>query len=297
MRQITSPVLRYPGSKWIIGKWICGFIEQIEHYHYFESHCGGLNVLLQKRPSKLETVNDIDQGVINLFRVIREHPEELADLVYWTPHSRWEYESILPGSIGQDDDDYFVWTGDPVEDARRCLVRCWFGFGAKTSDRSSWAHNVQKQKHGGALSIPRRWNRLPEIIIAAAERLKMVQFECTDALELISRYRYPEVLIYADPPYPLNTRSRRLYKNELDESDHIKLLKLLREHPGPVLLSSYENDLYAGELSGWHYETKEARTELGKTRTEVLWLNPVAAKQIRADRQGELFEDFDELEG
>jgi DNA adenine methylase len=151
---ITSPVLRYPGSKWIIGKWIIKFISQIDHYTYLEPFMGGLNVLLQKEPSPIETVNDLDKGVVNLFRVIREHPEELADLIHWTPHSRWEYESIMPESIGQNDEDYFIWTGDPVEDARRCLVRCWFSFGAKTSDRSSWAHNINKQAHGGATQSP-----------------------------------------------------------------------------------------------------------------------------------------------
>jgi DNA adenine methylase len=174
------------------------------------------------------------------------------------------------------------------------LVRCWFSFGAKTSDRSSWAHNVQRQKNGGALSIPRRWNRLPGLIVAAAERLKQVQMECMDALELIQRYQYPEVLIYADPPYLLETRSRRLYKNEMETKDHKNLLALLHEHPGPVLLSAYENDMYTRELTGWHYETKAAMTELGKTRIEVLWFNPVAAKQIKCFKQGEF--DFDELE-
>jgi DNA adenine methylase len=109
MNKITAPVLRYPGSKWKIAKWIIGFIDQIEHYTYLDPYMGGLNVLLQKAPSHVETVNDIDRGLVNLFQVIRDHPDELADLVYWTPHSRMEYESILPESIGRKDKDTFIW--------------------------------------------------------------------------------------------------------------------------------------------------------------------------------------------
>jgi DNA adenine methylase len=130
-----------------------------------------------------------------------------------------------------------------------------------------------------------------------AERLKSVQLECRPALEIIANYRSPEVLIYADPPYLLSTRSRRLYKKEMTVRDHLQLLKALKDHPGPVLLSAYENRLYERCLREWHYETREARTELGKTRTEVLWFNPVAAKQVGTAKQGELFENINELEG
>jgi DNA adenine methylase len=115
--------------------------------------------------------------------------------------------------------------------------------------------------------------------------LKQLQIENLPALKLISNYRYPEVLIYADPPYPLETRSRRLYKNEMTNAEHLKLLRSLQEHPGPVMISSYENVLYTQELSGWHSEYKKNQTELGKTRIEVLWFNSVAAVQIKAPTQ------------
>jgi len=155
---------------------------------------GSLAVILNKPPSPIETVNDIDRGIVNLFKVIRDTPDELTRIVEFTPWSRSEYKDILPKSMLAADEDYFIWTGDSLEDARRMLIRCWMSCGAKTSDRSSWAHNVQKQKHGGVLNCPKRWNRLPEAILKITDRLKLLQIENMPALDLIQHYQYPEVL-------------------------------------------------------------------------------------------------------
>lgn len=56
-----------------------------------EPFFGSGAVFFNKPPSPLETINDIDGDVVNLFRVIRDRPNELARLVYWTPYSRQEY--------------------------------------------------------------------------------------------------------------------------------------------------------------------------------------------------------------
>ena len=110
------------------------------------------------------------------------------------------------------------------------------------------------------------------------ERLKGVQLEQQPAIELIQRYKRPEVLIYADPPYVLSTRRGRIYKHEMTDQDHIELLDVLDDHPGPVLLSGYANDLYDERLKHWHKETKVVTTEDAKHEEEVLWINPVAAE-------------------
>ncbi|GED58402.1 DNA adenine methylase [Brevibacillus formosus] len=86
--------------------------------------------------------------------------------------------------------------------------------------------------------------KVPDRILTVTDRLKRVQIEQQPALRLIERYTNPSVLIYADPPYLLSTGSKRLYKNEMTHADHIELLDALDEHPGPVILSGYDNDLY-----------------------------------------------------
>ena len=51
------------------------------------------------------------------------------------------------------------------------------------------------------------------------------------------------------------------------------LLTALKRHPGKVLISGYDNDLYNQMLKGWRKETCRTRAEAGKARTEGLWMN------------------------
>lgn len=79
-------VVKYPGSKWRIAEWIISFFP--EHHSYVEPFFGSGAVLFNKERSNIETVNDLDGNVVNLFECIREDPEKLARSIYLTPYSR-----------------------------------------------------------------------------------------------------------------------------------------------------------------------------------------------------------------
>lgn len=71
-------VFRYPGSKWSIADWVIGhFPEGYEQMVYLEPFAGSMAVFFNKRPGAVETVNDLDSDVVNLFQVLRDRPEEL----------------------------------------------------------------------------------------------------------------------------------------------------------------------------------------------------------------------------
>ncbi|WP_317259347.1 DNA adenine methylase [Paenibacillus baimaensis] len=78
-------ILHYPSIKWNLSDWL---IDMPQHTTYLEPFFGSGAVLFNKVPSQLETVNDLDGDVVNLFRIIRERPEELAGVVHWTPYAR-----------------------------------------------------------------------------------------------------------------------------------------------------------------------------------------------------------------
>ncbi|MDQ0719779.1 DNA adenine methylase [Paenibacillus sp. W4I10] len=236
-----------------------------EHTTYLEPFFGSGAVLFSKERSQLETVNDIDGEVVNLFRVIRERPDELAQMIKWTPHSRQEYyESYEPSS-------------DDLERARRLVVRLWQGRGGKTAHRTGWRSMIECN---GPLP-GQEWVSFPQKISSVAQRLQGVQIECQPANELLQRYARPGVLIYADPPYLHSTRTTTSYRYEMTDQDHCSLLEILNEHPGPVVLSGYSHELYDRQLRHWRRETRRVKAEGGASRTEVLWINPVVAGRVR----------------
>lgn len=250
-------ILKYPGAKNRIADWICGYIPP--HGVYLEPYFGSGAVFLNKSPSRIETINDLDGNVVNYFRVVREKPEELISLLKMTPYSRDEYYQAF--EAGEDESD--------VERARKFAVRCWMGFGSSNVYRNGFRSS---QRSNGP-STTREWRGLPERILAANERLKNAQIENLPATELIKRYNTPDVFIYADPPYLHGTRKGNLYRCEMEDQDHVELLEALREHPGKVLLSGYNNDLYNDLLPGWRKVQKSTQAEAGIKRVETLWMN------------------------
>jgi DNA adenine methylase len=251
-----GPILKYPGSKWKLAKWIISYFP--EHETYLEPYFGSGAVLLNKQPSKVETVNDINSDIVNLFKVIREQPEELIKLVEFTPWSREEYKNS------------YIKTDNPLENARRFLVRCWQGYGTDISHKVGWCNVKRNTKLEHLL-----WNKLPERISYVVERLKNVQIENKPALDVIKDYNYPHVLIYADPPYLLETRSGgKRYTQEMTKEEHIELLNVLKQHTGYVILSGYPNKLYDEILKDWKCYTHNNVAVSGKKCVECIWIKP-----------------------
>ena len=231
-------VLKYPGSKWGIADWIIKKFP--EHHSYLEPYFGSGAVFFNKERSDIETINDIDGDVTNLFACIREDPERLAYLIYFTPYSREVYDSVFSEKANLQDDTYTK--------ALRFAIRLNMGQGFRTrGGKTGWKDDIQGRERAYSA---KDWCSLPERILDAAERLRGVQIENCPAVELIKRFNYQNVLIYCDPPYLLETRAGRQYKYEMELEQHIELLQYLKAHKGQVLLSGYESDLYNTMLTG-----------------------------------------------
>lgn len=209
---------------------------------------------------------------MNFFRCLRDKPDELRRLIEFTPYSREEYDLAYQESDSE------------IERARRFCVRCWQGFGCANLYHNGFKSGQQESSPNPA----KAWAEYSNIIIPAAERLRGVQIENLPAMELIQRYNTSDVFIYADPPYLHSTRKKYLYKYEMTDNDHIEMLEALIAHPGLVMISGYENDLYNSMLRGWRKIRKETLAEGGIKREEVLWLN-------YADAQLSFEADFPEV--
>jgi DNA adenine methylase len=264
-------VLKYPGSKWSTANWIISnFPAGYEKLTYLEPFFGSGAVFFNKKRSTIETINDLDGNVINLFKVIRERPQELARLIEFTPWAREEYKAS------------YTMTGESLEDARRFLVRMWQAIEAKSSDITGWRNNIK----GNNGNLTQFNIRLPQNIIKVSCRLKhtntcLVQIENQPAIQLIERYNRNNVLMYIDPPYVLSTRSKRIYKHEMTDKDHEELLEVLLKSKAKIILSGYDNQLYNSVLEEWQKETMNCTAEGGKSAVETIWMNYQPLQQIK----------------
>ena len=202
-------IMKYPGSKWGIAKWIISHFP--EHHSYLEPFFGSGAVLFNKTRSHIETVNDMDGRVVSLFDWIKRDPERLAHEIYYTPYSRQVYDEAFAAE-----------PEDSLQRAVNFYICLQMGHGFRTNgERVGWKNDIQGRERAYAA---RDWCNLPEKIMQAAERLRGVQIECMPAVKLIRRFNSPKVLIYADPPYLLATRHGRQYRYEMLDEDHEELL-------------------------------------------------------------------------
>ena len=254
----AAAALRYPGAKWSLAPRIVS--QFTEHYHYVEPYFGSGAVFFGKEPSPHEVLNDLNGQVVNLWRVLRDHTEDLCWALETTPWSRAEYEHS----------DQL--TGDEVEDARRFVVRVWQAHASDLAKKTGWKNRGVHQRAGG---MSHRWQKVPYQLRTLAWRLSDAEIECRDALSVIQRFSAADVLIYADPPYLHETRTQHMYAEEVELSHHVELLESLLRHKGPVVISGYDNTLYDDALVGWSkVVTKAPKVEKGAARSEVLWVKP-----------------------
>lgn len=250
-----TSVLKYPGGKWRIADWIIAHFPS--HKVYLEPYFGSGGVFFNKEPSYLETINDINGEIVNLFKVCRERSEELARALEFTPWAREEYINCYEN------------IGDEVERARRTLVRHHQSFGTTNSNLNTWRNSQTYNSPRCAM----QWSELPETVLKICVRLKNAQIENKDASVLIERYNSPETLIYLDPPYLQELRKRNMYKFEMTVKQHEELLELIKNSKSKICLSAYDNDLYNESLKDWYTAEKPTIAQMGKHRIEKLYMN------------------------
>lgn len=270
---MSTRVAKVPGSKWRLADWYVAHLPA--RAVYLEPCFGSGAVLFTKPRSPTEVVSDVDGRVVALFRCLRDRPDELARAVALTPWARDEWEDCRTSPE----------TDNELELARRFLVSTHQSHGLRMNGRSGWRHDGPSGRRGR--SVAREWADLPARICVATRRLQGVQIESRPALDLLRRYRGPQVVVLFDPPYPrqsIHGARDALYRHEmLDPEDHREHLAEALLHTGPFLACSYRNDVYDEVLLGAGWSVAEAQTlaEHGQTRVEALYLNREASRQRR----------------
>lgn len=264
-----NAILKYPGSKWSIADWIISFFP--EHHSYLEPFFGSGAVFFNKPRSNIETINDLDGNVVNLFNWIKKDPERLAHEIYYTPYARQVYEEA-----------FAMVAEDSFGKAVNFYIRLNMGHGFRTTgEKVGWKNDVQGREKAYATQD---WCNLPEKILEEAERLRGVQIENRLAVEVMERFNNKKVLVYLDPPYMPETRHGKQYRHEMfDKESHGQLLETAKAHKGPVLISGYPSKLYDDMLQGWYREETTCYSQTCSKKQEIIWMNFEPMRQIRIE--------------
>ena len=161
-------------------------------------------------------------------------------------------------------------------------------------------HDTYIETHlGGGAIMKRKPAALRNIGIDRDARA-LDAFECGYPVELVHgcAHRYVaefefqgSELVYSDPPYLKRTRtSRRRYRFDYEEADHVALLELLKGVPCQVMVSGYPSTLYEERLRGWRSVEWQVMNQDG-VRTEKLWFNFAPERLHWARYAGKNFTD------
>lgn len=195
---------------------------------YIEVFGGGGWVLFHKPPGNdFEVYNDFNGLLTNLYRCVREKPNELIDALYFVLNSREDFD-IVKEALARD---------SPESDVIRAsyfyqLIR--YSYASGLTSYGSQPHDM--------------WSNFP-LIEQAHRRLSKVVVENKDFEKLIRQYDRPVSFFYADPPY---FETEKYYKNVGEDGfkkeDHIRLRDTLMGIEGKFLLSyndcSFIRELY-----------------------------------------------------
>lgn len=259
--------MRYHGGKWVLAPWIINHFPP--HKTYTEAFGGAASVLLRKPRCFAEIYNDLDEEVVNVFRVLRDPQQanHLYKLLALTPYSRTEF------------DQSFIASSDPVEQARRTLFRAAAGHSGRGATGGSTGFRVYSRQSRNTTPAD-DWRTIHTHIESFVERLRGVCIENRPAIDIIQRHDSKETLHYVDPPYVSITRdSGNDYRYEMTDDDHFQLAKIIKGCEGFVIVSGYRCNLYDDLFSGWVRIERPSFAEGAHKRIECLWLNPQASEQ------------------
>ena len=232
------PPFKTNGGKYYLSTWIIDhFPKDYEELNYVEPYVGGGSVALNKERSEEESISDIDGGIVEIFKALRDEPGSFIGRLKRTKYCESTFQKAVKRA--ESDMDYLTFSINEF-----VLRRMSYGGNKRTfsPDDSSWESIV--------------YNELDII----AERLDGVYVFQKTAIDVVKAFNNGDTFCYCDPP-------------ELDaenEDDQIALVDALLSFRGQVMFSGHSCPLYRNKFSEWKYARKKPSSS---KKTEYLWMN------------------------
>ena len=244
----VKPIAPYLGGKSKLAKHIINRIEQIPHKSYAEPFVGMGGVFL-RRPvkSKAEFINDYNNEVANLFRIIQRHEQAFLNCIKYMISTRRLFKLFW---------DVPPHTLTDIDRAVRFFYLQRLGFGGHVNSK---CYGVSKERSSRFNTV-----NVKADIEALATRLSAVTIENLDFQEFIERYDTKVTMFYLDPPY---WNCEKDYGKDLfSKADFKRLAKTLRGIKGKFLLSLNDTPEIMDIFKAFDFEAVQTTYSISKDK-------------------------------
>ena len=233
------------------------------HKVYVEPFFGSGAVFWAKPKSKVEVINDINDNLINFYRVMKTDFEALQREIECTLHSRSQWDRAKEVYLNPD-------RYDAVLRAWALWVGANMSFGNNIF--SGWAFSKDESIGKTITLIGDKYK-----FNLCIDRLNTCYIECNDAIKVIETWDSEDTFFFLDSPYP---ESDCGHYNEHKEV-YYRLLEALPTIKGKFLMSSYPSDELNAVRDAMGLNAKDVvktlsvdgRRKETKTKTECLSWN------------------------
>lgn len=242
--------MTYPGGKSGAGVYQSLINLMPPHDVYIEPFLGGGAIMRLKRPARVNIGVDLDPDALKMAMESR---------------------------------DYLVGSPDQAS-----------GAASGTASSGAAARDLASSQAAGSAEAPRRRKSSASAMEASRSHIDEsgdrssrfsamgpgqapFKFLHGDGIQFLEVYPFSGgELVYCDPPYVRSSRSgaRDLYKHEMTDLEHRRLLRVIRTLPCMVMISGYPSKLYNEELPPeWNKAYYQAVNRAGRSVTETCWFN------------------------
>ncbi len=265
---------KYMGSKSYQLKYLYEIFSWAKCSHFIDG-CAGMGSVSLNIPAntfKSITVNDKDSYIYNVWEHFSDDTlfAQLKEKLLKTKHTLetyWEARNIYCRGYKSFSKLDIAWATVVSHRMSRSAVPCM-------------VYQKSGRLRGGQNECVNAWEGYLGKLDKLHELVKPLDLMSEDILDILEVTQDTNTLIYIDPPYPFDTRACKMYRTEMADKKHQKMLKLCRESSAKIVISGRPNSTYEYMLHDWHMDIRQINNNMdGKTKAkrakkpEVVWSN------------------------
>lgn len=261
--------LAWMGGKAAVAKKIVSYLPQ--HEAYIEVFAGSAAVFFNKPRSPVEVINDINDELIDMYRVVRDEGLSVIRAVGWMPYARSLFQEAMQ-----------IYQSSKFAEIDRISRAIIF----------IYIHKIMFNKYSPHFSAGHKvcldYNmNLMKRLWKSRLRLDNVMIECLKFDDLIKKYdKGDNTVFYCDPPYYVTLKKKEYYKFKFEQRHHDKLAEMLKNLNSKFLLS-YDDVPEIRKMYDWAifnklrftYTSSTVQDGEGQAKEELLISNYELPKQ------------------